>query len=97
MAGSVSVRTLAATSPIAKKTVDRRARPMAAKVASLAGALLLAPGLAETASAMEERSVMAETAGGGLMGAGRISARAWGFTLSSEPAEVADTAERCVN
>jgi hypothetical protein len=52
MAGSVPVRHFAATSPIAKKTVDRIATPMAARVVSWAGAVLLAVGLADTPSAM---------------------------------------------
>jgi hypothetical protein len=82
---------------MAKKTVDRRARPMAAKVASLAGTLLLAIGRAETSSARDEQSAMEETAGGGLMGAWKVSARAWGFTRSGEPAAIDDTAESCLN
>jgi hypothetical protein len=70
---------------MAKKTVDRRAKPMAAKVASLAGAPVLAFGLGKTPLATEGQSATAEIEGGGLMGAGRISARAWGFTRSVEP------------
>src|SRR4051794_7377951 len=97
MAGSVPVRTLAATSPMAKKTVESRARPMAAKVASLAGAPLLAIERAETSSAMAGQFATAETEGGGLMGAWKISARAWGFMRSGEPAGLLGTAESCVN
>src|SRR5215218_8578946 len=97
MAGSVPVRTLAATSPMAKKMVESRARPMAAKVASLAGAPLLALERAVTPSARDGQSATAETEGGGLMGAWRISARAWCLTLSGEPAGLLGTAESCVN
>ena len=57
---------------------------MAAKVASLAGALLLTIERAETSSAMDGQSATAETEGGGLMCAGKVSARAWGFTRSIE-------------
>jgi len=82
---------------MAKKTVDRRAKPIAAKVASLPGTPLLALGLAVAPSVVKGQSATAETAGGGLMGAWKISARAWGFTRSGEPAGVPDTAESCVN
>jgi hypothetical protein len=81
---------------MAKKTVDRRARPMAVKVASLTGTPLLALGRAVAASALEGESKTAE-AGGGLMGAAEIPVRAWGFTRSVEPARVTGTAESCVN
>jgi hypothetical protein len=57
---------------MAKKTVDRRDRPIAAKVVSLAGAALLAPGPAGPASAIEEQSATAEVEGGGLMGAWKL-------------------------
>src|SRR5829696_4224445 len=97
MAGSVSVRTLAATSPMAKKTVDSRARPMATKVASLAGAAALGVGLSGTPSVMDGQWATAEAEGGGLMWAGRISARALGFMRSVELTRVTDTAESYVN
>jgi hypothetical protein len=87
MAGSVPVRTFAAISPMAKKTVDKTAIPMAAKVASLAGAAALPVAIVATRSAMDGQSARAEAEGGGLMWAGTISARAWGFTRSGEPAQ----------
>jgi hypothetical protein len=71
---------------MAKKTVDRRARPIATKVASLAGAALLALGLTRPIAVTDGQSATAETEGGGLMWAWRISARAWGFTRSVESA-----------
>jgi hypothetical protein len=72
---------------MAKKTVDTTAKPMAAKVVSLAGAALRGVDPAETPSARDEQSATAEAEGGGLMRAGRISARAWGFTRFVVPAQ----------
>ena len=97
MAGSVPVSTFAMTSPIEKKTVARTARPMAPRVASLAGAPPLVAGITEIFSARGGLSIAVETDGGGLMGAWTISARAWGHHAHCQTEELADGAECLVN
>jgi hypothetical protein len=65
---------------MAKKTVDRSARPMEVTVASLAGVAVLAARIVEGVSWMAGTSAVAEAEGGGLMAARKISARTADFT-----------------